>query len=128
MLSTALLSAARSRGLQGRSSWQGTAYGFTWFFSFAGVGMTTNHFARLLPEAERGLLWACASVGLVGALYMASAAVWLSRDTFILGAWLTVINIVGVAAGAGWHSLIISVGGGGGLCLLGVVLRLRLRR
>ncbi|GAA4250936.1 transporter [Dactylosporangium darangshiense] len=128
MASTVLVSAVRGRGLEGRSSWQGTAYGFTWFFAFAGVGTTMNHFARLLPDPERGLLWACASVGLVGALYMAGAAVWLSRDMFIFGAWLTVINIVGVTAGAGWHSLIISIGGGGGLCLLGLLLRARGRR
>ena len=47
---------------------------------------------------------------------------------FVFGAWLTVINIVGVNAGAGWHSLIISIGGGGGLILLGLVLRMRTRR
>jgi hypothetical protein len=128
MASTVLVSALRGRGVQGRSSWQGTAYGFTWFFGFAGIGTTMSHFAKLLPEPERGLLWACASVGLVGALYMAGAALWLSRDMFVFGAWLTVINIAGVSAGPGWHSLIISIGGGGGLCLLGVLLRLRDRR
>jgi hypothetical protein len=125
MASTVLVSAVRGRGLEGRSSWQGTAYGFTWFFAFAGVGTTTSHFARLLPEPERGLLWACASVGLVGAMYMCGAAVWLSRDMFIFGAWLTVINVAGVLAGAGWHSLIISRGGGGGLILLGLWFQIR---
>jgi hypothetical protein len=127
MLSTVLVSAVRGRGVEGRSSWQGSAYGFAWFFSFAGVGTTMNHFARLLPEEERGLLWACASVGLVGAMYMCGAAIWLSRDMFIFGAWLTVINIAGVLAGAGWHSLIISLGGGGGLVLLGLVFAVRQR-
>ncbi|WP_432829754.1 transporter [Dactylosporangium sp. CA-092794] len=128
MASTAVVSAVRGRGLEGRSSWQGTAYGFTWFFAFAGVGTTTNRFAGLLPEPERGLLWASASVGLVGAMYMAGAAIWLSRDMFIFGALLTVINIAGVLAGPGWHSLFISLGGGGGLCLLGIVLQVRTRR
>ncbi|MGI5236973.1 transporter [Dactylosporangium sp. CA-139066] len=128
MATTTVLTATRGRAVQGRSSWQGTAYGFTWFFSFAGVGTTMSHFAPLLPESERGLLWACVSVGVVSALYMAGAAIWMSRDMFIFGAWLTVINIAGVLAGAGWHSLIISIGGGGGLCLLGVLLRLRGRR
>ncbi|MER7003378.1 transporter [Dactylosporangium sp. NPDC000555] len=127
MASTALVSAVRGRGLEGRSSWQGTAFGLAWFFSFAGVGTTTNRFAQFLPEAERGLLWACSSVGLVGALYMAGAALWMSRDMFVLGAWLTVINIAGVLAGPGWHSLLISLGGGGGLCLLGILLHLRAR-
>ncbi|MEV8515491.1 transporter [Dactylosporangium sp. NPDC051484] len=127
MASTVLVSAVRGRGLEGRPSWQGTAFGFAWFFAFAGVGTTTNHFAQFLPEAEQGLLWACTSVGLVGALYMAGAAIWTSRDMFVLGAWLTVINIAGVMAGPGWHSLFISLGGGGGLCLLGILLHLRAR-
>ncbi|MEV6928024.1 transporter [Dactylosporangium sp. NPDC051485] len=128
MMATVGVSAVRGRGLAGRSSWQGTAYGFAWFFAYAGVGTTTNHFARLLPENERGLLWACVSVGLVATMYMAGAAVWMSRDMFIFGAWLTVINIAGVAAGPGWHSLLISLGGGGGLILLGLLLQVRARR
>jgi hypothetical protein len=127
MLSTILVSAIRGRSLEGRSSWQGSAYGFAWFFAFAGVGTTMSHFAKLLPEAERGLLWATASVGLVGAMYMCGAAIWLSRDMFIFGAWLTLINIAGVLAGAGWHSLIISLGGGGGLILLGLLFQFRAR-
>jgi hypothetical protein len=125
MLSTVVVSAVRGRVIEGRSSWQGAAYGFTWFFAFAGLGTTVSRFAELLSEPERGLLWASSSVGTVGALYMAGAAIWMVRDMFVLGAWLTVINIAGVYAGPGWHSLIIAVGGGGGLCLLGVVLWLR---
>ncbi|GAA2327238.1 transporter [Dactylosporangium salmoneum] len=128
MLATVVVSAVRGRGLAGRSSWQGSAYGFAWFFAFAGVGTTTSHFAKLLPEDERGLLWACVSVGLVASMYMAGAAVWMSRDMFIFGAWLTIINIAGVAAGPGWHSLLISLGGGGGLILLGLILQVRARR
>lgn len=127
MAGTVLVSAVRGRGVEGRSSFQGATYGLAWFFAFAGVGGTMYHFARQLPGPERGLLWASVSVGLVGAMYMTGAAVWLSRDMFVLGAWLTIINIAGVAAGPGWHSLFISVGGGGGLCLLGVVLILRER-
>jgi hypothetical protein len=127
MLSTVLVSASSGRGIEGRSSWQGTAYGFTWFFAFAGVGATLSRFADLLPAPELGLLWASVSVGTVGTVYMAGAAIWLSRDMFVLGAWLTVINIAGVYAGPGWHSLIISIGGGGGLCLLGVWMRIRAR-
>ncbi|WP_433050018.1 transporter [Dactylosporangium sp. CS-033363] len=127
MVSTMFVSAVRGRALEGRSSWQGTAYGLAWFFAFAGLGSTISHFAKLLPEPERGLLWATSSVALVGAMYMCGAAIWISRDMFVFGAWLTVINIAGVAAGAGWHSLIISLGGGGGLILLGLILQFRER-
>jgi hypothetical protein len=128
MVSTVVVSARRGRGVEGRSSWQGTAYGFAWFLAFAGVGTTTGHFMDFLPEQERGLLWSCVSVGTVAVMYMAGAAIWLSRDMFVLGAWLTVINIAGVALGPGWHSLLISLGGGGGLCVFGALLWLRGRR
>ncbi|MEV4513001.1 transporter [Dactylosporangium sp. NPDC049525] len=128
MVSTLVVSARRGRGVEGRSSWQGTAYGLSWFLAFVGVGSTLGRFAPLLPDQEQGLLWGSVSVGTVAVMYMAGSAIWLSRDMFILGAWLTVINIAGVALGPGWHSLLISAGGGGGLCLFGAVLWLRGRR
>jgi len=127
MVSTAVISAQRGRHIEGRSSWQGSAYGFAWFLAFAGVGSTMPRFADLLPEPERGLLWASVSVGTTAVMYMAGSAIWMSRDMFVLGAWLTVINIIGVYAGPGWHSLLVSVGGGGGLCLLGIVVWLRMK-
>ncbi|GAA3223286.1 transporter [Dactylosporangium siamense] len=128
MTSTMVVSARRGRGVQGRSSWQGTAYGLAWFLAFAGVGSTTGRFVRYLPADEQGLLWACVSVGTVAVMYLAGSAIWLSRDMFVLGAWLTVINIAGVALGPGWHSLLISAGGGGGLIALGLTLAMRERR
>ncbi|MET7420980.1 transporter [Dactylosporangium sp. NPDC005555] len=128
MISTAVVSARRGRGVEGRSTWQGTAYGFAWFLAFAGVGSTTGRFAKYLPEQEQGLLWACVSVGTVAVMYMVGSAIWLSRDMFVLGAWLTVINIAGVALGPGWHSLLVAVGGGGGLILFGLILWARERR
>jgi hypothetical protein len=84
-----------------------------------------SRFAPLLPESERGLLWAGVSVAMCGVVYMAGSAIWQSRDMFILGAWLTVIDVAGVYAGPGWHSLIIALGGGGGLILLGAGLAVR---
>ena len=123
--STLVVSVRRGRGVEGRSSWQGTAYGIAWFLAFAGVGSTAGRFVRFLPQDEQGLLWACVCVGTVAVMYMAGAAIWLSREMFVLGAWLTVLNIAGVALGPGWHSLLISLGGGGGLCLLSAVLHLR---
>lgn len=128
MVSTLVVSIHRGRGVEGRSSWQGTAYGLAWFLAFAGVGSTLGRFAPLLPEPERGLLWASVSIGTVAVMYMAGSAIWLSRDMFVLGAWLTVVNIAGVALGPGWHSLLVGLGGGGGLCLFGVLLWLRGRR
>jgi hypothetical protein len=47
---------------------------------------------------------------------------------FVLGVWITVLNIAGVLAGPGWHSLLIAVLGGGGMLGTGVVFWLRSRR
>src|SRR5689334_5845729 len=44
MVSTTIVSTVRARHVAGRSSWQGAAYGFAWFFAFAGVGSTIGHF------------------------------------------------------------------------------------
>ena len=74
------------------------------------------------------LLWSSVSVGLVGVLYLAGSAIWNSTDLFVLGVWLTVSNVAGVIAGTGWHALITSVAGGGGLLVAGFILWLSRRR
>lgn len=110
-----------SRHVSGESSTQGRWYGFAWFGGFAGVVAVALHFSDKLPGPEVGLLWASLSMGVVGLLYLAGAAIWQAREMFLLGAWLTVCNIAGVIAGAGWHSLVISVAGGGGMLVVGLI-------
>ncbi|MFB9179488.1 transporter [Dactylosporangium sucinum] len=127
-ISTIAMSAAKGRHVHGRSSWQGAAYGWTWFLAFSGVGSTLGRFTAYLPESERGLLWASVSVGVTAIMYLAGSAIWLSREMFVLGAWVTVVNIAGVAAGPGWHSLLVALGGGGGLILFGLAMWVRGRR
>jgi hypothetical protein len=53
-------------------------------------------------------------MSLVAALHLAGAAVWCDRTMFAYGSWLALINIAGVVAGPGWHSLVIALGGGAG--------------
>jgi hypothetical protein len=119
--------ARANRQVSGDSASRGLKYGLSWFAGFAGVSVFCVHFGRLLSPPEVGLLWAAASVGLVGVLYLAGSAIWQSRDLFVLGLWLTISNIAGVLAGPGWHALIISVAGGGGLLVAGLVEWLRWR-
>jgi hypothetical protein len=121
--------AKANRDISGESSRRGLMYGLSWFAGFFGNAVICAHLSQgLLPETEVGLLWAATSVGLVGLLYMAGAAVWNSTDLFVLGLWLTVSNIAGVVAGAGWHSLVISIAGGGGLLVGGFLQWLNRRR
>jgi len=60
-------------------------------------------------------------------LYMSGGAVWRDRHQFGFGVWLSVINGVGLLAGPGWHSLVISVLGGGGMLATAAYLRARRR-
>ena len=110
------------RHIRRQSATQGRMYGLAWFLAFLGMGTTLPRFADHLPEAEAGLLWGSVAVGLTGALHLAGSAIWRDRWLFALGAWLILINILGTAAGPGWHSLVISVAGGGTMLLLGTAL------
>ncbi|MFC6018715.1 transporter [Plantactinospora solaniradicis] len=117
---------ARTYGqVAGDSRRRGQWYGLAWGLGFAGVMTVLGPVSDHLPEDLAGLLWAGVSVGLTGALHMAGGAIWLDRNLFRLGVWISVINIVGVIAGPGWHALVISVAGGGGMLVAGVVFLLR---
>jgi hypothetical protein len=116
------LSARKFRHVHGPSSVQGAMYGFAWFIAFLGMSVTISRFTGLLDDPQLGLLWSTAAVGLTGALHMAGGAVWQDRMLFGLGVWLTAINMVGTVLGPGWHSLVMSLAGGGAMLLLGLAL------
>jgi hypothetical protein len=120
--------ARANRQISGDSSIRGRRYGLSWGLGFLGTTAICVHYSDLLPPDEVVLLWSSVSVGLVGVLYLAGSAIWNSTDLFVLGVWLTVSNVAGVIAGTGWHALITSVAGGGGLLVAGFVLWLSRRR
>ena len=120
--------ARSARQITGESSRRGLRYGLSWFFAFAMFAALATRIGGLLPEADRGLLWAAGSVAIVATLYLAGAAIWLDRSMFVLGLWLAVANVAGILAGPGWHSLVICLGGGGGLLVAGLVAHLRMGR
>ena len=72
-----------------------------------------------LPEDLQTLVWSATMVGLTGALHLAGGAIWLNRQLFLLGAWISVVNVAGVLAGPGWQSLIMCVAAGGGMIVFG---------
>jgi hypothetical protein len=67
-------------------------------------------------------------VALTGALHMAGGAIYRDRSLFVLGAWTSVINIIGIIAGPGWHSLIVAIAGGGGMIVAGTLQWRKLRK
>jgi hypothetical protein len=111
--------ARAGRAVSGPSSEQGVMYGITWSVAFAGMAIVLAQVSDFLPEDKVNLLWAGAMVALTGALHMVGGAIYRDRSLFALGIWTSVINVVGVLVGAGWHSLIVAVLGGGGMLLAG---------
>jgi hypothetical protein len=127
-ITTGVYGARAGRHVSGPSSQQGAMYGITWSVAFAGVTVVLSQVSNDLPVDKANLLWAGVMVAVTGALHMAGGAIFRDRALFILGAWTSVVNIVGVLVGAGWHSLILAVFAGGGMLVAGALAHLRLRR
>ena len=117
--------ARASRHMSGVSSLTGALYGWSWFLGFAGFITLAVRLSPHLSDDWNGLLWAAGSIGVVGLMYLNGGAIWRSRDLFVLGLWITAVNILGVIVGPGWHSLIISLGAGAAMIISGTVAHLK---
>ena len=117
-----------SRSIRGPSNRQGAMYGLTWSVAYAGMAVVLSTTNGLLSDEHANMLWAGAMVAVTGVMHMAGGAIWNDRSLFALGIWTSVVNVVGIFAGAGWHSLILAVLGGGGMLLAGTLQWLKLRR
>ncbi|MBG0565295.1 transporter [Actinoplanes aureus] len=126
-ITTGIVGSRSSRQVSGPSSRQGAMYGFAWSVGFTSFSVVFARLTRAIPDELMGILWGGGMVALVGALYMAGAAIWTDRDMFVLGAWISGVNVVGVLLGPGWHSLLVAIAGGGGLLIAGLVGWWRLR-
>ncbi|MGH8881947.1 MAG: transporter, partial [Stackebrandtia sp.] len=122
MLTTVAIGARSQRDLRGDSNLQGMMYGFAWFFGFVTVVAVGIRFTDFLPPDEQSVLWSGMAVGVTGTLYLAGGALWRDWSLFIMGGWLIVINAIGIGLGPGWHALLVSAAGGGGLLIGGVTL------
>lgn len=124
---TGVAGAHAAHKVSGPSTRQSTMFGLAWSLGFAGLSTVFSQFSGVVPDDKLGLLWAGGLVALTGTLHAAGGAIWNDRHLFVLGAWTSVINIVGVLAGPGWHSLIVAVAGGFGMLVAGLIGWLRLR-
>ena len=118
---TAVTGARFGRHISGPSNRQGAMYGFAWSTGFAALALVFGRVGDSLPDPLVALLWGGGMVALVGALYMAGGAIWNETDMFLLGAWISVVNAGGVLLGPGWHALAVSVAGGGGMLVAGLI-------
>lgn len=116
MVITAVHIARQSRGVSGVSARAGAMYGWGWGLSFVGVGALGSALASAGASGEvMQLVMTVVPALLVGALYMVGAALVCSRSQFALGAWITVVTIVGAVVGAPGLLAVMSVAGGGGM-------------
>jgi hypothetical protein len=67
-------------------------------------------------------------VALTGVLHMAGGALWNDRVLYVLGISISVVNVIGIIAGPGWHALTVAVLGGGGMLVAGFVSWMRMAR
>ncbi|GAA3347536.1 hypothetical protein GCM10020358_62700 [Amorphoplanes nipponensis] len=125
---TGFVGARAGRQVSGPTSRQGAMYGFTWSVAFIGMAVLLSRVSELLPVPDANLLWAGAMVALTGALHMAGGALWNDRVLYVLGISISVVNVVGIALGPGWHALVVAVLGGGGMLVAGLVSWLRMPR
>jgi hypothetical protein len=116
------------RWISGPSRRQGAFYGITWSVAFFGLSTVLGRVSQFVPDGEVNLLWAGAMVALTGALHMAGGAIYNDKTIFLLGVSISAINVVGVFAGPGWHSLLLAVLGGGGMVAVGAYAKARLPR
>jgi len=105
----------------GDSARRGAYYGWSWTIAFVTLCVVLARVSDRLPADLTTLVWSAMTVGLTGALHMAGGAIWLNRPLFQLGVWISVVNVAGVLAGPGWHSLVMCVTGGGGMIVFGAV-------
>ncbi|RSM64832.1 transporter [Actinoplanes sp. ATCC 53533] len=125
---TGVVGARAGRLITGPTSRQGAMYGFTWSVAFCGMAVLLSRVSSVLPVPSANLLWAGAMVALTGALHMAGGAMWNDRIVYVLGVSISVVNVVGIIIGPGWHALIVAVFGGGGMLVAGLVSWLRMAR
>ncbi|MEV4714879.1 transporter [Micromonospora sp. NPDC049374] len=122
------MAGARAYGqVTGDSARRGAWYGWSWGLGFLSLFVLAGRLSDSLPPDLVGLLWSAFAVGLTGILHMAGGAIWLDRPLFLLGVGITVVNLLGTVAGPGWHALVVSVAGGGGMLLAGMLGWLRRR-
>ena len=126
-IATGIAGGRAGRQVAGPSSRQGLMYGLSWTVAFAGMSVVLAQFNGELAPARQTLLWGGAMVALTGALHMAGGAIWNDRNLFVLGAWTSLVNVVGIVFGVGWHPLIVAVAAGGGMLVLGQAGWMRLR-
>ena len=123
---TGIVGARSGRWVTGPSSRQGAQYGISWAIAFFSLSVVLSRVSNALPQPLVNLMWAGAMVALTGVMHMAGGVIYRDSSLFYLGVGISAVNVVGVLAGPGWHSLIVGVLGGAGMLVAGAIAKARL--
>ncbi|RCW39924.1 hypothetical protein DFQ14_1135 [Halopolyspora algeriensis] len=114
------------RGVRGPSQTAGAMYGWSWTLGFIALGAMIGATAQLGISYEvHALLWTAGSGLLVGVLFLSGGAMTGDWWQYGIGLWTLLINAVGAFAGIPGHYLVMSLAGGGGFLVAGIILSLR---
>jgi hypothetical protein len=116
-----------NRSVRGDTSARGAMYGYAWLAGMVLASLIAVRLGPMLPDAERGLLWAGGPLLVVALLYMLGGAIWLNWPMFFIGGWTAGVNALGVLLGPGPHALLTAVLLGGGFIAAGLWLWRRQR-
>lgn len=126
---TAIHIARRTGGVRGDSAAMGTMYGITWGVAFMATGVMLGALSEAgLTGEQMALVSNGFTVIVVGALYMAGAAMYRDRAWFVLGVWITLVVAVGTVLGVPHLFLVMALAGGGVMTVVALVQHVRMRR
>ena len=116
---SAFIGVREGRSTQGASSISGAIYGWAWFLSFAAGLFMVTWFCKTYDIAPSlsGVLYISVSALLVGALYIAGAAIWQNRSMLVIGTWMLVLCVCGIIVGVPTGYLVMALAGGGGMLI-----------
>lgn len=127
---TSIVTGVRAgRGLRGPTRAAGAMYGWSWTLGFCALTAVNIGVTRMgLPDDAVTVLWTGSSLLLVGVLYLAGGALFQDRFQYGLGVWMLVSGAGSVFAGVPGSFAVVSLAGGGGLCLTAAYFALRPHR
>lgn len=122
---SAMHSVRRASGSRGPSVVQGAIYGNIFPVAFTLMGLLGWRLASAgVPTTTMLSYWIAAPCLIVGALFLAGAAMWNDRSQLVFGLWTVVIGLISVALPPP-HNLLAGVLGGLGFLALAVIHSLR---
>lgn len=118
-VSSAVLGARMTKGVDGPSTRDGMRFGLCWTVAMVGTGVLVGGLSRFGGPGV-AVLAPALFVFVAGVLFAAGSAYWRSTPDLALGLGLQAVAMVSVFTDPPWNSLVMGVAGGGALVVIGV--------